>query len=403
MALDQARRAERADKHELGLDDKATLFVKSSNWNSLKEGLLAGEHLHHDLKRMESAYLDRNVREFEITKHISLLQLDPGALIKLRQDSKCHFSLPEVLFDLDYPGHYMRRIKMVSLSIPCIVGPYASVSATLKLNKSEIRIKPTGAYERQLEPADAPHFVQTSATLMAVVTSNAQQDSGMFEPNLRDERYLPFEGAGVISTWSIELPSEFHSFDYDTIADVILHVRYTARSSDDLKTKVSKGLLSAINAIKSAVDNTGIGIARLFSLRQEFPTEWHQLVGGTHPDAAGNQSQLFAITKNHFPFLFAAKQIRISSVDLYASPKPSAENPRFPAMTVTPPKGIATSLTGTIKVGRLLGKTLTLAAEVAVGEIATWKLEIPTADVAEFQKDMDDILMVFHYKLVQME
>jgi len=397
LTLDQARRAERAYQHELGLDkdNKTASFVQAGQWDSLKRGLVAGERLYHDLKRMESAYLERNVRELEITKHISLLQLDPGALIALKETCTCDFDVPEVLFDLDYPGHYMRRLKMVSLSIPCVAGPYASVSATLKLIKNEIRAKPTGSYEHLPEPDT--RFMKTAGTMTAVVTSSAQQDSGMFEPNLRDERYLPFEGAGVISTWHIELPSEFRAFDYDSIADVILHVRYTARNSDDLKEKASQKLLSAINSILAAGKT---GMARLFSLRQEFPTEWRQLMGGTNPGPTGNQSQVFAITKDRFPFLFAGKQIKISSVDLYALPKSDAQSPVFPAMTVTPPKGIATTLIGATDVGRLLGKTLSLVAEVRVEEPATWKLEIPNADVAEFQKDIDDILMVCHYKLV---
>ena len=32
--------------------------------------------------------------------------------------------------------------------------------------------------------------------------------AGMFETNLRDERFLPFEGAGAISSWTLTLPSE---------------------------------------------------------------------------------------------------------------------------------------------------------------------------------------------------
>ncbi|MBA3494224.1 MAG: hypothetical protein H0T87_08970 [Gammaproteobacteria bacterium] len=39
-----------------------------------------------------------------------------------------------------------------------------------------------------------------------MVTSSGQDDSGLFETNLRDEPYLPFEGAGVISTWRLEMP-----------------------------------------------------------------------------------------------------------------------------------------------------------------------------------------------------
>jgi Tc toxin complex TcA C-terminal TcB-binding domain len=77
--------------------------------------LLAGEKLHHDLKRMEMAYLEQNKREYELTKHVSLLLHDPMALLKLKETGECLVELPEILFDLDYPGHYMRRIKSVSL------------------------------------------------------------------------------------------------------------------------------------------------------------------------------------------------------------------------------------------------------------------------------------------------
>ena len=38
---------------------------------------------------MEVAYLDQNKREYEITKHISLAQLDPLALLQLQADARC--------------------------------------------------------------------------------------------------------------------------------------------------------------------------------------------------------------------------------------------------------------------------------------------------------------------------
>ena len=68
--LRPAKRAERAFRHELGLKDSS--FIQFGYWDSLKKGLLAGERLYHDLKRMEVAYLDQNRREYEITKHVSL-------------------------------------------------------------------------------------------------------------------------------------------------------------------------------------------------------------------------------------------------------------------------------------------------------------------------------------------
>ncbi len=358
------------------------------------------DQLHHDLKRMEVAYLDQNKREYEITKHISLLQIDPTALITLRQTGKCELTIPEWIFDLDFAGHYLRRIKMVSLTLPCVAGPYSGVPCTLTLLKSQIRYGNSSSkkYERDIVNDDS-RFTDLFGPIQSIITSTGQNDSGLFEPNLRDERYLPFEGAGAISTWRIELPSEFPSFDYDTISDVVLHMRYTARNGGDgLKQKASSELLSAINSIEKAT--TG-GMARLFSLRQEFPTEWHRLVKGSNPSTTGNHSQVFAITKNRFPFLFGRKDIKISAVDLFALPKYGAVNPEFPALSVTLPKGTASMKDG-VKIGQLLAKTLTLDEELVVGaeeESARWKLEIAKANVPKFQKDIDDVLVVCYYKL----
>ncbi|HYV06357.1 MAG TPA: neuraminidase-like domain-containing protein, partial [Blastocatellia bacterium] len=83
LAYDVAKGSERAFRFELGLDDSN--LIQFGYWDSLKKGLLAGERLSHDLKRMEIAYLDQNKREYELTKHISIALLDPVALIKLKE------------------------------------------------------------------------------------------------------------------------------------------------------------------------------------------------------------------------------------------------------------------------------------------------------------------------------
>jgi hypothetical protein len=299
LALDQAKRAERAFQRELGLDQGTAPYVQSDNWDSLKRGLLAGERLHNDLKRMESAYLEHNVREYEITRQVSLLQLDPMALISLRESGSCTFSIPEALFDLDCPGHYMRRIKMVSLSIPCVAGGYASVSATLRLKENHIRVTSASEnYAYLVRGQGDPHFSSNTAPTMAIVTSNSQQDSGMFEPNLRDDRYLPFEGAGVISTWEIELPDQFRQFDYDTISDVILHVRYTSRAGGpELKDAATAYLSEQIGKAEAS------GMVRLFSIRHEFPSAWAKFIAtdidGTNVKSAELSLEL---RPEHYPF-----------------------------------------------------------------------------------------------------
>ncbi len=385
LAYDVAKRAERCFMHELGVD---TTFIKFGYWDSLKKGLLAGEMLLSDLKRMEVAYLNQNARELEITKNVSLRELDPLALIQLQETGECEFNIPEVLFDLDFPGHYFRRIKSVSVSVPCVVGSYTSLSGTLTLLSSKVRTKSIAVQENYTHE---DNFRASYLPTQSIATSTGQNDSGMFELNFRDERYLPFEGAGVISTWRLELPATFRPFDYSTISDVVLHVRYTARNGGDgLKQKASGELLTAINPVAATANQTRM--ARLFSLRQEFPTEWHRLT------SAGSQE--FVITKSRFPFLLGQKKITISKVELYVLPKSGVTNltATFPALTIKSPNGNTPSITGGTTIGRLHAKTLTVGQEVKAKEAdAKWKFTIPATDVVK----IDDILMVCHYTVAE--
>jgi hypothetical protein len=140
----------------------------------------------------------------------------------------------------------------------------------------------------------------------SIVTSTAQNDSGMFETNLRDERFLPFEGAGAESTWRLELPSEFRQFDYNTIADVILHLGYTARQGgDQLRQK-------AVEQIKQALqDAKAHGLVQLFSLKHDFPSEWHRFV-------TGDEAFKALVKKEYFPYFVQGEKITIDEIQLHA-------------------------------------------------------------------------------------
>ncbi|PRQ05555.1 hypothetical protein [Enhygromyxa salina] len=120
LAFDLAKRAERAYRHELAIDPAEPPIIKFGYWDSLHKGLLAGERLGHDLERLDLAYMDRDVRELELRKSVSLAEVDAEQLRSLRETGRCDFGIPEVLFDLDHPGHYMRRIRAVRLTIPAV-------------------------------------------------------------------------------------------------------------------------------------------------------------------------------------------------------------------------------------------------------------------------------------------
>lgn len=272
LAHDAAVRAEASFNYELtgSVTAQSAPFIRPGYWDSLKRGLLAGETLSIDLNRMEMSYLERNRREFEITKHVSLRRLDPEQLKALRETGSCEFDMPEWLFDLDCPGQYLRRLRSVSLTIPCVVGPYTGVHCKLTLISSAIRSEENTSYPANL--------IMTPAAMQALVTSSGSNDGGLFETNLRDDRYLPFEGAGAISRWRLELlaPLDLASFDYGTIPDVIIHLRFVAFDGGPSHVGPCKIFLDGLFKANSQAGPKSIPV--LFAARADFPSEWARAI-----------------------------------------------------------------------------------------------------------------------------
>jgi hypothetical protein len=267
LAFEVAKKAERALQNELGTPGASRIGF---NYLDGTGGLLAGEKLLLDLKAMEMAYHDLNEREYELTRHVSLLQIDPIALATLRATGSCTFTMPEALFDLDCPGHYFRRIRSVAVTLPCVAGPYTSVNCTLSLQKSSIRTSTSVADGYARKGLEDSRFSDYYGAVQAIVTSSAQADPGLFDANLRDERNLPFAMAGLAdSQWQLSLPADIRQFDFDTITDAIVHVRYTAREGGEVMRA------AATSTLRKRIEKAqAIGSVCLFSVRHEFPTEW---------------------------------------------------------------------------------------------------------------------------------
>jgi hypothetical protein len=106
----------------------------------------------------------------------------------------------------------------------------------------------------------------------------------------RDERYLPSEGAGAISSWSLELLGKPRPFDYDTIADVVLTLSYTART-DGSRPAAEQ------DAERWLKENS----ARVFSMRHEFGTEWASFKRPMDPNG-GTASLKFSLGKERYPY-----------------------------------------------------------------------------------------------------
>lgn len=309
------RQAEHKFNVEVGFTHKR--FVPEHTWDDLSGGLVAGQQLALAARRMEAAYTTENVREYELTKHISLRKFFGEEFLALKATGACTVTVPEWLFDLDYPGHYLRRIKSVALSVPAIVGPYTGVHARLTLMANTTRVEPTllaaahgcctdavgpcdcgctdghdrdrdrvcsgdcarcfdgcctlhgSAAGYELQSCDGRSVVDYGAR-QAIVTSSGQNDSGLFELQLRDERYLPFEYAGTQSTWMLEMPAENNDFDLDELADVVMHINFTAREG---------GPQLRAAAAASAREHLPDAGVRLIDVAREMPDEWARFTG----------------------------------------------------------------------------------------------------------------------------
>lgn len=260
LAVKLAKRAEMCYRFELGLSDSD--FIKNNYWDGLRKGLLAGDRLLFDLRTMESAYHEKNKRELEINRAVPLSLIDADALIKLRTDGNCQFDLPEVLFDLDFPGQTYRRIRGVRLEIHCNASSGQGVNAKLSLLSNRIRKKPLA--EGYDEVGD---YLDSRIGITTIASSQAEAYAGVFNFDFRDERYLPFEGAGVDSTWRLELPSDFRQFDYESISDVILHVSYTARNGSPIANDAKKAIAEDWGSKTTLINLSAIDSGALERLR----------------------------------------------------------------------------------------------------------------------------------------
>ena len=324
LALACAHQAKHAFKIERGR--AAPKLIPECGWDSLHEGLMAGERLSAALRQMEKAYLDENVREYELTKQISLRLHFPAAFLQLRTTGCCEIEIPEWMFDMDFPGHYMRRIKSVSLTIPCVTGPYTGVHCRLTLLGSSTRVDPRLstpphecccpkeccescndderlAHEYAACPDD-PRIVRQFGAREAVATSTGQNDAGLFTLDFNDPRYLPFEYAGGASTWRIELPAANNYWDTSAQTDCLMRLGIMSREGGPLLRKAAEA------AARGRLPGDGW---RLIDVRHELPDAWQRLQDCEESDSGESRIDV-RLERRMFPFVPGGREIWIGGM-----------------------------------------------------------------------------------------
>ena len=401
LAFALAQQAEAAWQYEVGSQES---FVQFGYWDTQHKGLTAGESLLFDLRRMQARYLEANTREIELTRHVSLALTQPMALVQLLETGTCNIALDEALFDRDHPGQYFRRLRSVALTVPCVTGPYSGVNANLTLGQAKVRVQPPVSLytpAKAQDPATAPAFVASPpAATASISTSHGQNDAGLFDVNLRDERWLPFEGQGAVSTWTLELDRRDNNFDISTITNVVLHVRYTARSAG--------GDPQAVRQALKPSDPRQF----LLSVRSSFGDAWYAFFNPPDP-AAAQQVLTLPLLATVFPYSnLGTPSITDISINMMLTEAPPTgtqiSNGTFgptggagAAVTISqapPPSGggpVAALSVATGQTGQPGSYTLTLPESGIPAEIAVTANGHTRLDAAKFT----DILLAITYKL----
>lgn len=219
---------------------ETTRYIKPGAWQSAHAGLMAGESLLLNLTEMEQAWLKWDRRALEVTRTVSLAEVysadkvDLAAKIaellkgsgsgstpaktglSLTTDKQLHaaFNLKSLNIAEDYPAGLgkTRRIKQISVTLPALTGPYQDVRAVLSYG-GDVKL-PDGC--------------------KAIAVSHGMNDSGQFQLDFNDGRWLPFEGIAVDNDNSLTLSFPGATDDKQkalllSLSDIIVHIRYTIR------------------------------------------------------------------------------------------------------------------------------------------------------------------------------
>ncbi len=220
-----------------------------------RKGLTGSARLIQDIIQLEQEALETDQRKLQISKTISLSSLDPGSFQEFRDTGVLTFATPMEIFDRDFPGHYLRLVKRVSVTVVALVPTIEGIKASLSNVGTSKVVKGT----------INPSKVNINRLPEKISFTNAIGATGIFELQQDNSKLNPFEGMGVESQWAFEMQKPSNLMDFNSIADILLTVDYTALDNPTYKSVVIGELGAQFEG------------ERPFSFKSSFPDQWFDL------------------------------------------------------------------------------------------------------------------------------
>jgi hypothetical protein len=378
--LQQATAMAQLAQYQLAFERQETppAFIKADYWEAPgdtatpggdtgtgpdRRGLTGSVRLLQDITQLDQFAFETTKRKLQLAQTFSLAQLLPAEFQRFRETGRLPFATPMVLFDQGFPGHYLRLIKRVRISVIALIPPTRGLRATL-IASGVSRVVSGGDVCQTLVVRRDPELIAFTSP------SNA---TGLLELEPEGELLLPFESMGVDTSWELQMPKAANPFDYRTIADVLFTVEYTALQSFTYRQRVIQQLEETVSA------------ERAFSLRDQFVDQWYDL----HNPAQTPTPMVVRFTTTRQDFPPNLDDLRVQHVLLYVA---RAQGRLFELHTVqlrytaqdesTPVGGAAgSSIEGLISTRRSNGGNWT--ALIGKSPVGVWELALP--DTAEMK------------------
>jgi hypothetical protein len=353
-------------------------FVRVDYWqppaefaqNGDRRGLTGSARLLQDLYQLDQYAFETDRRRLNLSQTFSLAQRAPLEFQLFQQSGALRFGTPMQWFDEDFPGHYLRLVKRVRVSVVGLIPPTHGIRATLRSSGLSRVVTADGDVAfREVVMRRDPELVAFTGPVLA---------GGVFELDSQPTMLLPFESTGVDTMWELQLPRAANPFDFRSIADVLVTMEYTALHSDDYRRQV----LQRPEITVRRGD-------RPLSLRRDFPDEWYAL----HNPAPGGGARAARLTLTAADFPSHLDDVTTEQLVLFLDAGDEDVAPTTVTLRHGGFGGPAQSYRGVISTRR--GNAAAWTAIGGLPPLGDWELEFPAELFADGR--LADIVFVIGY------
>ena len=196
--------------------------------------------------------------------------------------------------------------------------------------------------------------------------------------------------------WHLELPAAIRQFDYNTISDVIIILKYTARDGGEtLRADATTSLSKQINQMLVSTKDTGL--MRIFSAKNDLSTEWYRFM---HPvNATDEQTFTLILDNSRFPLFVQGRTIKITAIELVADATVQGGTDLAPLQIVTPSSTDSLTLTAAGVYGSWLSGSVDYSKNMK--EPGTWVIKNPMANQRLKDSDWKNMVIIVRYQVLE--